>query len=249
MLIEQTIDKLHQMKLCAMAEGIKEQMANPQTSGLTFEDRLALLVDRQWDIKESKGLSRRLQMAKLKQQASIEDIDFRARRGLDKASLLSLAECNFIKNHSNIIITGPTGVGKSYLACALAHKACRLKYSARYFGCGNLLSSAALARADGTYPNLLTRLEKTDLLIIDDWGLYPLDGDGARDIFEILEGRIHCGSMIIVSQVPVENWYEIIAAPTIADAILDRLVHNAYRIELEGESMRKRLSPLTNSES
>jgi len=184
-------------------------------------------------------------VAKLRQNATVEDIDFRTHRGLDRAALLSLAECNFIARHSNIIITGPTGVGKTYIACAIANKACRMRHSVRYFGCGNLLSATTLARADGTYPALLTRLEKTNLLVIDDWGMYPIDADAARDIFEILECRSHRGSTIIVSQVPIEEWFNIIAAPTIADAILDRLVHNAYRIEMSGESMRKKLSPLT----
>lgn len=245
MLIEQTIDKLHAMKLDAMAESLKEQMANPASWELSFEDRISLMVDRQWDLKETRGLRRRLQVAKLRQQAAVEDIDFRAHRGLDKAAMLSLSECNFIRSQANIIITGPTGVGKTYIACAIAQKACRLKHSVRYFGCGNLLSATTLARADGSLPSFLRTIEKTELLVIDDWGMYPLDAQGARDVFEILEGRSGRGSTIIVSQIPVANWYDIITGPTIADAILDRLVHNAYRIEMKGESMRKKLSPLT----
>jgi DNA replication protein DnaC len=248
-MIQQTLDKLYQMKLNGMVDAIGEQLANPAASSLSFEERIGILVDRQWDIKENRGLRRRLYNAKLKQQAAIEDIDFRTHRGLDKAAMLSLAECNFIASHSNIIITGPTGVGKTYIACAIAQKACRLRYSVRYYGCGNLLSAAALARADGSYGSLLTRLEKTDLLVIDDWGMYPMDADAARDMFQILEDRTHRGSTLIVSQVPIENWYDIIAVPTIADAILDRLVHNAYRMEMEGESMRKKLSKLTTQNS
>lgn len=244
-MLQQTLDKLYQMKLNGMVDAIKEQLTNPAASSLSFEDRFGMLVDRQWDLKESRGLTRRLQTAKLKLQASIEDIDFHTHRGLDKAALLSLAECNFIDAHSNIIITGPTGVGKTYLACAIANKACRLKHTVRYFGCGNLLSQTALARADGSYGSLLSRLKKTDLLVIDDWGMYPMDAEAARDVFEILEDRTSHGSTLIVSQVPVENWYDIIAAPTIADAILDRLVHNAYRMDMQGESMRKKLAKLT----
>lgn len=244
-MINQTIGKLREMKLEGMATAIKEQMENPQSISLPFEDRIALIVDKQWDLKETRGLRRRLQVAKLKQQAAIEDIDFSTSRGLDKAAMFSLSECSFIKNYSNIIITGPTGVGKTYIACAIAHKACRLKHSVRYFGCGNLLSCMSLAKADGSYPSLMRRLEKIDVLVIDDWGMYPLDQEAARDIFEVLEDRSQRGSVIIVSQVPIENWYDIIAAPTIADAILDRLVHNAYRIEMRGESMRKKQSPLT----
>ena len=246
-MIQQTLDKLYQMKLGGIADSVREQLTNPTAASLSFEDRLALAVDRQWDLKENRALARRLCVARLKQQAAIEDIDFRTHRGLDKGVLLSIGECNFIGSHSNIIITGPTGVGKTYIACAIANRACRRSFAVRYFGCGTLLSAATIARGDGSYPTLLTRLEKTDLLVIDDWGMYPLDADSARDIFEILEDRVHKGSTLIVSQIPIENWYDIIAAPTIADAILDRLVHNAYRIELTGESMRKRLSPLTKS--
>jgi DNA replication protein DnaC len=175
MLIEQTLDKLHQLKLTGMAHALSEQLHNPECQSLAFEDRLGLLVDREWDAKESRGLARRLQTARLKQPATVEDLDFHTPRGLDKAALLALAECNFIKSHHNLIITGPTGVGKSYLACAIANRACRLKYSARCFRLGNLLSTIALARADGRYPALMRRLERTDLLVLDDWGLYPVE--------------------------------------------------------------------------
>ncbi len=245
MLLEQTIDKLYTMKLDGMANAIREQTTDPAALQLSFDERIGLIVDRQWDLSETRGLRRRLQTAKLRQPSAIEDIDFHAARGLDKAHMLSLAGCKFIDSHSNIIITGPTGVGKTYIACALAHKACRLKHSVRYFGCGALVSMLAVARADGSYLHLMRRLEKIDLLIIDDWGLYPLDAEAARDIFEILECRTNYGSVIVVSQVPVDAWYDIIPAPTIADAILDRLVHNAYRIEMKGESMRKKRSSLT----
>ena len=247
MMIEQTIDKLCAMKLDGMVEALREQMINPAALDLPFEDRLSLLVDRQWDLKESRGLRRRLQVAHLRLQASIEDVYFDARRGIEKAALLTLAECGFVRSHANIIITGPTGAGKTYIACAIAHKACRMKHTVRYFGCGDLLSTAMLARADGSYTSFMRRLSGMDVLAIDDWGLYPLDHEAARDIFEILESRGGRGSTIIVSQIPVDAWHGMIAGPTIADAILDRLVHNAYRIQMKGESMRKRQSPLTNS--
>lgn len=243
MLIEQTLDKLHHLKLTGMAQALREQLQNPACQALAFDDRLGLMVDREWDVRESRGLTRRLQMAHLTQPATIEDIDFQTPRGLDKAGLLSLAECQFIPAHHNIILTGPTGVGKTYLACALANKACRLKYTARYFRLGNLLSSTALARADGRYPSLMRQLAKTQLLVLDDWGLYPLEAEGARDLFDILEDRSQAGAIIIVSQIPVAHWYDLFAAPTIADAILDRIVHNAYKIELQGESMRKKHAP------
>lgn len=249
MLIEQTIDKLYRMKLNSMADALREQMGNADYHSLSFEDRLSMLVDRQFDEKESRALTRRLQVAKLKQPAVVEDLDFATPRGLDKAALLSIAECDFVPSHRNVIITGPTGAGKTYIACAIANKACRLKLSVRYFRTGSLLSAVALGRGDGSYPRLARSLEKTDLLVLDDWGLYPLDAQGAREIFEILEDRSTSGSTMIVSQIPVTDWFDGIAAPTIADAILDRLVHGAYRIEMTGESMRKKRANLTNDNS
>lgn len=240
MLLQQTIDKLYRMKLFAMAQALSEQSDN--MTSLSFEERLGLMVDREWDLRESRGLNRRLQVAKLKLPATVEDIYFTYERGLDKASFLSLAECNFIKLHRNVIVTGATGTGKTYAICALANKACRLGYSARYFRTSRLLSAIALARADGTYPDVMRKLEKAHLLVLDDWGLYPFDRDSASDLFELLDDRSHRGSVIIASQIPVSGWHETIACPTMADSILDRLVHNAYRIEMKGESMRKKLS-------
>jgi DNA replication protein DnaC len=244
MLLEQTLEQLQRMKLQAMAEGVREQARQPAALALSFEERLGLLVDREWAAREDRGLTRRLQVAHLRQQASIENLEFGAERGLDRGRILSLAECRFIEQSHHVLITGPTGGGKSYLACALAHQACRRRYSVRYFRCGPLLSELELARADGSYPTWMRRVQKASLIVLDDWGLAPLNLAGARELFELLEER--AGSVIVASQIPVAQWYDVIAAPTIADAILDRLVHNAYKIELRGESMRKRRSPMAS---
>jgi DNA replication protein DnaC len=243
MLLEQTLDKLHQLKLGTMADALREQLRHPDALSLSFEERLGLLVDREWDARENRAVTRRLQVAHLK-QASIEDFDFRAERGLDKSTVLSLAECRFIGQGHNVILTGPTGVGKTYLACALGNRACRLKHSVRYFRCSRLLAELHLARADGSLASLMRKLRQTQLVILDDWGLVPLDQEGARDIFDLLEEREQTGPFLIASQMPVAQWYDTIAAPTLADAILDRLVHNAHKLEMRGESMRKRQSLL-----
>jgi DNA replication protein DnaC len=241
MLLEMTLEKLQRMKLGAMAEGVREQTRQPEALALSFEERLGLLVDREWEARENRVITRRLQVAHLRQQASIENLEFGAERGLDRGKILSLAACHFIEQGHHVLITGPTGAGKTYLACALGHRACRLRYTVRYFRCGPLLTELSLARADGSYPSWIRRVQKAQLLLLDDWGLVPLNPEGAREIFELLEERP--GSVIVASQFPVAQWYDGIAAPTLADAILDRLVHNAYRIELRGESRRKRLAP------
>lgn len=245
MLLEQTLEKLHQMKLGTMAEAVREQARQPEALSLPFEDRLGLLVDREWEARENRAITRRLQVAHLK-QASVENLDFRAERGLDKSVVLSLAECRFIGQRHNILITGPTGVGKTYLACALGNRACRLKHSVRYYRCSRLLSDLHLARADGSFPSVMRRLKQTQLVVLDDWGLVPLDQQGARDIFDLLEEREETGPFIIASQLPVAQWYDTITAPTLADAILDRLVHNAHKVEMRGESMRKCQPSLTD---
>ncbi|MHB9131517.1 MAG: IS21-like element helper ATPase IstB [Armatimonadota bacterium] len=240
MLLEQTLDKLYQLKLGAMAAVVREQQMNPAMAELTFEERLGLLVDREWDARENRGLTRRLQVARLKVPACVEDLDFRADRGLDKSVLLRLAECRFIPEHHHVLITGPTGVGKTYLACALGQAACRLQYRVRYQRCDQLLTALQLARLDGSYPAFLRRVEKTDLLILDDWGVTPFDQAAARDLFDLIDDRTTRGALVITSQAPLDTWYDLIAAPQLADAILDRVVHHAYKIPLHGESMRKR---------
>ncbi|MCY4121544.1 MAG: IS21-like element helper ATPase IstB, partial [Acidobacteria bacterium] len=193
--------------------------------------------------RHSRQLTNRLRRARLKHDACIEDVDFRHRRGLDKPLVLSLADGRWVRDHLNVLICGPTGVGKSWIACALAHSACRHGHSALYLRSSRLFSSLALARADGRYPKLLDSLAKTQVLVLDDWGLSPLSPEHRHDLLEVLEDRHGVRSTIVTSQLPVEKWHDVIGDPTFADAILDRLVHNAYRLELKGDSMRKRRRP------
>jgi len=247
MLTHPTLDQLHALKLAGMAKALEEQLQMTDLEELTFEERLGLLVDREVTERQNRKLQTRLKKARLRLNAALEDIDYRSPRGLDKSLILSLASCRWIKDHLNILITGPTGAGKSYLACALAQKACREGYRALYFRLPRLLQELAMARGDGRYGKVLTNLAKNDLLVIDDWGLVPLDDHGRRDVLEILEDRHDVRSTLVTSQLPLANWHETIGHPTLADAILDRLVHNAYKIPLKGESMRKKMKSLTQS--
>jgi DNA replication protein DnaC len=243
-MIEQTYEKMNEMRLGGMVEAASEQAANPSMAGLSFEERLTLIVDREWERRQTKALRRRLSAAKMREVASVEDVDLRIDRGLDRGMVMSLFGCGYLGAHTNIIITGPTGVGKTYLACALANKACRTKHSALYARCTKLLGELAMGRADGRYASMLRKLARVDLLILDDWCLCPIDQESARDLFELIEERSGRGSNIIISQQPVASWHDLMQAPTIADAILDRLIHNAYRLEMKGESMRKKQRPL-----
>ena len=245
MLNHPTLDKLEALRFSGMVKALTEQMAVPDIEELSFEERLGLLVDREMTEREDRRLKTRLRQAKLKQSACVEDIDYRQPRGLDKSLMLDLTGCQWIKRHLNIMITGPTGVGKTWIACALAQKACREGYRALYLRLPKLLQELPIAKGDGTYIKLLARLAKIDVLILDDWGLSKLMAEQRRDLLEILEDRYDCRSTIVTSQLPVDKWHDIIGDPTLADAILDRLVHNAYKIDLRGESMRKRKSLLT----
>lgn len=240
MLQQPMIEKLLAMRLHGMAEALKSQQQDPAVGELSFLERLGLLVDQQWSWRENQALMRRLKVAKLRANACVEDIDYRAARGLEKSVIRALAqESSWVKNHENIFVLGPAGVGKSYLAAALAQKACRDGYSALYTRAAALFRDLALARADGSLRQLLARIHRIDVLVVDDWAMAPLGEPERRDFWEICEDRYQTRSVILTSQLPVAKWHEQIGDPTVADGILDRLVHNAHRIEMRGESMRK----------
>jgi len=244
----QTMEKLHQMRLAGMAAAIREQLDTPATSDLSFGERIAMMVDREWTLRENKRLARRLKAARLKLQASVENIDYRHPRRLEKSLVLTLSNCEWIKGHQNLIVTGPTGIGKSYIAEAFANKACREGYTALYYRSTRLFRELAVSRGDGSYSKLLSRLARTDLLIIDDWGLAPLTDAERRDFLEVMEDRHGSKSTLMTSQYPVSSWHDLIGEPTMADAILDRIIHNAHKITLKGESMRKTRSNLTQAD-
>jgi DNA replication protein DnaC len=239
MLNHPTADKLRELKLTGMLQAWQEQLEMPESDALSFEERFALLLDREATERANRRLKSRLKRAKLRQDAALEDIDYSAARGLDKNLMLSLASCQWIRERHNCLITGPTGSGKSYLACALAHKACREGHTALYLRVPRLFQELAIAKGDGRYAKLMADYARAHLLILDDWGMACLTDEQRRDLFEVIEDRYDRGSTLITSQVPVKNWHDVIGDPTLADAILDRLVHNAYRLQLDGASMRK----------
>lgn len=238
MLTQPTIDKLHALKLNGMANALCEQLKQPLPD-LDFESRLAILVDREWLERENRKLKRRLTQAKLKQNACIEDINYDNHRGIVKSKMLELSRNQWLKHKINLLITGSTGCGKTYIACALAHRACLDGYTSRYYRLPRLWEELKIAKANGTYGQWLNQLAKIDLLILDDWGLVAPDGERRQDLLELLDDRYQKRSTIVTSQLPITYWHEHLNDTTFADAILDRLVHNAIRIELTGETMRK----------
>lgn len=227
-----------------MLRAYQEQLQMPDSHALSFEERLGLLVDRELTERANRRLATRLRFARLRQEACVEDIDFRHPRGLDRGLLLGLADARWITHHDNCVIVGPTGSGKTYLACALAQQACREGHSVRYLRLSRLLSELAIAHGDGRYPRVLAALARMELLVLDDWGTAALAPEQCRELLEILEDRYQRRSTLIASQLPIPHWHEYLGDPTLADAILDRLVHNAHTITLKGESMRKRNKPL-----
>jgi len=238
MLNQPTIEKLRALKLTGMANAFQEQLEKPLPD-LDFETRLGMLIDQEWLLRENRKLQRRLGQAKLQQSACIEDIDYEKPRGLVKAKMLELSRSQWLQQRLNLLITGPTGCGKTYVACALAHRACLDGYTSRYYRLPRLWEELKIAKANGTYSYWLAQLAKIDLLILDDWGLVTPDIERRQDLLEILDDRYQKKSTIVTSQVPTTHWHEHLNDETLADAILDRLLHNAIRLELKGDSMRK----------
>lgn len=240
MLTHPTFEQLRSLKLTGMLKALQEQEQMADIDQLSFLERLGLLVDREIQERDNRRLASRLRFAKLKQAACLEDLDLKTPRQLDRSLLQQLADCRWVTQHLNVLITGPTGVGKSYLACALAQKACRQGHTAFYQRLPRLLTELEIARGDGRYPRLMRQLAKVDVLVLDDWGLDPgLNDRQRRDLLEILDDRYASRATVVTSQLPIEHWHEALGDPTLADAILDRLVHNAHRIPLQGKSMRK----------
>jgi DNA replication protein DnaC len=240
MLDNQTLDQLRRLRLSGMAAAFAQQLEQPSLQALSFEERFALLLDRELTLRENRRLTRLLQLARFRQQACVEDIDYNHRRGLERSLMLSLINCDWIRSHHNLHLTGPTGTGKSWLACALGQQACRQGLSVRYERVARLLESLRIARGDGSYQKRLALFAKTDLLILDDFALKPLSQPERLDLLELIDDRHGRRSTLITSQLPIAHWHAYLGEdPTVADALLDRLLSAAHRVELKGESLRK----------
>jgi DNA replication protein DnaC len=239
-MIEQTIEKLKSLRCSTFAKALSAQMESSHYGALSFEERLSLLVEEEFLARENRRLVRNLKEAKLKQDCAIEDVNFEHSRNLKRSLFMELAACHWIKKKHNLIITGPTGVGKSFLACALADKACKLKFHARYTKASEFARELLISREDGSYHRFMTKMSKTHLLLIDEWLRDPLSQEQAREILDLLDDRFRKNSTIFISQLPVKDWHQHIGDPTLADAILDRVIHDSHRMELTGESMRKK---------
>jgi DNA replication protein DnaC len=239
MLKQHTREQLLALKLAGMLDAVQQQQSQPETHDLAFEERFALLVDREVLYRENRRLARLLKAARLRVDACVEDVDYRHPRGLQKSRMAQLAGCDWIRQSLNLCLTGPTGCGKTWIACALGNQACRQGLSVRYLRLPTLLEQLRIAHGDGSYVRLMGQLLKTDLLILDDWGIQPLASQQRNDLMEVIEDRHDRRSTLIASQLPIEHWHEYIGEATLADAILDRLLHGAHRLNLTGESMRK----------
>lgn len=246
-MLQQTIERLQALRLDGIIAGLAEQEQSRHYDDLSFEERFGFLIEKEYLRRENNRLQRRLRNARLKQPVTVEAIDYSVVRGLIKSKFLDLTQCRWIENRQHLIVTGPTGVGKSFLACALGDRACKLGYSVRYTKMRDLLAELLQARADGSFKNYVAKLAKTDLLIIDEWLREPLSSLDAREIADLLDDRYRCSSCILASQLPVVDWYKHIIDPTLAEAILDRLVHDSLRLDLNGESMRKIQAKTSNT--
>jgi DNA replication protein DnaC len=246
-LIHPTVERLRALGLTAMADTLIELQNNPEAAEMPHPDWLGLLVDREVTVRDNRRLMRRLSNAKLRQAAVIENVDYRTARGLDRSLFQTLATCQWIRDANHLVVVGPTGTGKSWLACALGNKACRDGFSVLYKRASRLFADLAQARGEGRLARLIAALDRVNLLILDDWGPEPLTADQRRDLLEIVDDRYDKGSLLITSQVPVSQWHDVIADPTLGDAILDRIIHNAHRIELKGDSLRRRTAERKNA--